>query len=195
MKLLDSIKYISNGTMANLTGLKEYEDLEIISSAFYEFAKGLDQAMLWQDAWNEFKESEHCNTASIIIKDRGIRKFASEKGIKEEGKIRLLKALVEITGSIDSAYEVYEKNLMDYHILGVNSWQQLVGVLLEIQKSVGKDFLPRLEETLKSDPLDCVKYLISQNWIQTQGVAVCIDKKYYSAEYKNHIREFMEKKI
>lgn len=52
--LLKQALAISSGTLATLTGHRDYETLDRIQQEFVLYAAQLDQTLTWQQAWAQF---------------------------------------------------------------------------------------------------------------------------------------------
>jgi len=58
---IDEILKISSGTMANLTGYKDYDRIDRITKRFVQFTIGVldsspNEFKDWMEAWNRFEE-------------------------------------------------------------------------------------------------------------------------------------------
>lgn len=55
--LQESVRFLSSGTLATLTGLRRYDDLYQIKEAFMSFCQPMPKDMSWVEAWELFKET------------------------------------------------------------------------------------------------------------------------------------------
>ena len=59
-KIEKDIRHLSSGTMATLTGIKKYDEIDRIQYAFAEYAKKNERRRDWEnwsDAWDDFEDS------------------------------------------------------------------------------------------------------------------------------------------
>ena len=80
-KIEKDIRYLSSGTMATLTGIKKYDDIDRIQHAFAEYAKKNERRRDWEnwsDAWDDFEDSREIEkvldtNAAIAMMDKVAR--------------------------------------------------------------------------------------------------------------------------
>mgnify|MGYP003630668086 CR=1 FL=1 len=60
-KIEKDIRHLSSGTMATLTGIKKYDEIDRIQHAFADYAKKNERRIRdwenWSDAWDDFEDS------------------------------------------------------------------------------------------------------------------------------------------
>ena len=59
-KIEKDIRHLSSGTMATLTGIKKYDEIDRVQHALAEYAKKNESRRNWanwSDAWDDFEDS------------------------------------------------------------------------------------------------------------------------------------------
>ena len=54
VKLMESIYFMSAGTIGSLTGLNTYDEIYEAKEKFKEFAERLPEDLTWQEAWHKY---------------------------------------------------------------------------------------------------------------------------------------------
>lgn len=80
-KIEKDIRHLSSGTMATLTGIKKYDDIDRIQSAFSKYAEKNERRRNWanwSDAWDDFEDSKELEevldtNAAIVMMDKVAR--------------------------------------------------------------------------------------------------------------------------
>ena len=77
-KIEKDIRHLSSGTMATLTGIKKYDEIDRIQHAFADYAKKNERKRDWENwsnAWDDFEDSREIEkvldtNAAIAMIDR-----------------------------------------------------------------------------------------------------------------------------